>query len=180
MISLVARVLHTEPYSKEEVLTELEVTNETLDAVSLTENTKHIQTYKLHQRAMHVFEEALRVQKFYEECIRASGSAEGSLVALGRLMAESHASLRDNYECSHPQMDRLVELSEGLSFGARLTGAGWGGCIVALLTHSTVDNYISTIKEKFYKPLGIDGSELNTLIFATEPNQGACIYQTTN
>lgn len=55
MISLVEKILHEEPYTKEEIVVELETTQDILDQTSLTPNTKQIQTFKLKQRAQHVF-----------------------------------------------------------------------------------------------------------------------------
>ena len=59
---------------------------------------------------------------------------KGDVPALGALMTESHASLRDLYRCSHPALDEIVD---GITrvpgvFGAKLVGGGWGGCVVAL------------------------------------------------
>jgi len=65
--------------------------------------------------------EANRVWQFREIC---NSEPSGALEALGRLMFDSHSSCRDLYECSHPQLDRLVEMSAKLALGARLTGAG--------------------------------------------------------
>jgi galactokinase len=60
----------------------------------------------------------------------------GDLAGLGRLMIESHRSLRDDYEVSCAELDTLVELAEGTEgvFGARMTGGGFGGCVVALVS----------------------------------------------
>ncbi|KAG5866783.1 hypothetical protein JTB14_028212 [Gonioctena quinquepunctata] len=55
MIALVEETLHEAPYTKEEVVKELETTAESLEETSLTQNTKHIQSFKLRQRALHVF-----------------------------------------------------------------------------------------------------------------------------
>lgn len=49
---------------------------------------------------------------------------DGSLERMGKLMLESHWSLSKLYECSHPHLDMLVSISEGITYGARLTGAG--------------------------------------------------------
>ncbi|PSN39456.1 N-acetylgalactosamine kinase [Blattella germanica] len=103
---------------------------------------------------------------------------QDALCKLGELMRQSHESLQKLYECSHPNLDKLVELGEGKTLGSRLTGAGWGGCIVALTTKDSLDDYISTLKENFYK----DNNEardkkLETLIFATEPNVGAEVFE---
>jgi galactokinase len=59
----------------------------------------------------------------------------GDVQAFGRRMAESHASLRDDYEVSCPELDALVEMAlatDGVH-GARLTGGGFGGCAIALV-----------------------------------------------
>lgn len=54
-------------------------------------------------------------------------------VSLGRCMDESHASLRDLYEVSRPEMDALVaRLKQAGALGARMTGGGFGGCAIAL------------------------------------------------
>ena len=67
-----------------------------------------VETFKLYDRAKHVFSEANRVPKFKAEC---DAQSESTLTRLGELMFESHASCRDDYECSAPELDRLVELA---------------------------------------------------------------------
>jgi galactokinase len=86
-------------------------------------------------RARHVLSENERVRAF------AAALRAGDLPAAGRLMADSHASLRDDFEVSTPELDRLVaRLSERPGvFGARLTGAGFGGCVVALARPGALD-----------------------------------------
>jgi galactokinase len=82
----------------------------------------------LRRRARHVVTENARVPAF-AACLR-----EGDLSGAGRLMAASHASLATDFEVSTDVLDALVaELSavDGV-YGARLTGAGFGGCVVAL------------------------------------------------
>jgi galactokinase len=73
------------------------------------------------------------------------------LSTFGSLMTASHASLRDDFEVSCPELDLLVELAldvEGV-YGARLTGAGFGGCMVALVEKQAADNLINTIKTNY-------------------------------
>ena len=78
-------------------------------------------------RARHVVSENARVLAFVE-ALRADDTS-----ALGRLLIESHASLRDDFEVSTPELDLLVDLLTDMgALGARLTGAGFGGCVVAL------------------------------------------------
>ena len=59
----------------------------------------------------------------------------GDMVLMGSLLLEAHASARDDYEISTPEIEALVRLTRRAPgvMGARLTGAGWGGCIVALV-----------------------------------------------
>jgi len=82
------------------------------------------------RRARHVVTENQRVRD------ASAALAAGDAGAAGRLMVASHASLRDDYEVSTPRLDALVEelcATPGVH-GARLTGAGFGGCVVALTT----------------------------------------------
>ncbi|HVF32015.1 MAG TPA: hypothetical protein VM933_03160, partial [Acidimicrobiales bacterium] len=87
-----------------------------------------IATDDLRRRARHVVTENARVRSFAESL------AAGDLAAAGRLMVESHASLRDDFEVSTRVLDELVEhlVARPDVRGARLTGAGFGGCVVAL------------------------------------------------
>ena len=81
----------------------------------------------LGRRAMHVSRETRRVRE-------AVAMLRAGEPLSGRLLLESHESLRDLYECSRPELDWLVErsIAEPGVRGARLTGAGWGGCIIAV------------------------------------------------
>ena len=94
----------------------------------------------LQKRAKHVICENARVLE------AVSALENGDLDTLGKLMVESHISLRDDYEVSSPALDRLVEtaLAAGAK-GARLTGAGFGGCIVALLEEGQEEAQIKAI-----------------------------------
>uniref|UniRef100_A0A1B6HHN5 Galactokinase n=1 Tax=Homalodisca liturata TaxID=320908 RepID=A0A1B6HHN5_9HEMI len=173
VIKLVIEVLHEAPYSKTEICKILEVSEEELNDLTLTPNTEHVEEFKLFQRAMHVFQEAERVAQFTASC-----GGDGTLAFLGQLMSQSHSSLRDLYQCSHPQLDRLVSVATAAgALGARLTGAGWGGCIVALTTEDNADKFIATVKEQFYanNPDAV-GQNIKNLIFATQPGQGVQIY----
>ena len=90
------------------------------------------------RRASHVVAENRRA--------RASSrrrSQRGDLAAAGRVMLESHASLRDLYEVSCPELDLLVALSmeQRGCYGARLTGAGFGGCAIALVEAERVGSF---------------------------------------
>lgn len=86
-------------------------------------------------RARHVIAENDRVREF------ARAIRSGDLTAAGRSMTASHESLRDDFEVSTDVLDRLVDRLTNIAgvFGARLTGAGFGGCVVALTRPGTLD-----------------------------------------
>lgn len=86
-------------------------------------------------RACHVLFENRRVDAF------AAAITSGDLAAAGALMSESHASLSGPFDCSTPQIDELVEALSATAgvHGARMTGGGWGGCVVALTDPGSVD-----------------------------------------
>lgn len=158
-------------YTREDILEEFGMNDEEFSKTILTANTQHMQRFKLRQRTLHVLQESLRVSKF-----RAlSESEDCKLESLSELLMQSHESLRSLYECSHPNLDRLVEESKRFGIKARLTGAGWGGCIVGLC--DSVDScnaYIKELKEKYYKDLPqAKGRNFDELIFATSPQGGA-------
>jgi galactokinase len=87
-------------------------------------------------RARHVITENERVRESVEAL------KGGDLVAVGRLMTASHVSLRDDYEVSTPDLDAAVEALISIPgvYGARLTGAGFGGCVIALAAPGAVSD----------------------------------------
>ena len=102
------------------------------------------------RRASHVIAENRRPLSL------ANAFADGDLARAGRLMMLSHASLRDLYEVSSPELDALVELSieqPGCS-GARLTGAGFGGCAIALVEEGSVERVLSSVEAGYEQRFG--------------------------
>uniref|UniRef100_A0A0K8TKS2 Putative galactokinase n=1 Tax=Tabanus bromius TaxID=304241 RepID=A0A0K8TKS2_TABBR len=172
--SLASQNINKDVYTRHEVLTELEITDQELSKNFLTPNTQAMQLFKLRQRTMHVIQESKRVWKFRTE----AESDNSSLERLSELMRQSHTSLRNLYECSHPCLDKLVEISQNLNIGARLTGAGWGGSIVALCDSlDSCNKYIQVLKEKYYKDLPqAKGRNLDNVVFATYPCGGAEVF----
>jgi galactokinase len=98
-----------------------------LAAASLEEVRLADLSPRIRKRAVHVVEENARVDALVRHLM------ETGTVA-GELLYQSHASLRDNYECSTPELDWFVDSVRGKPgvTGARLTGAGWGGCAIAV------------------------------------------------
>ena len=79
----------------------------------------------------------------------------GDVTTLGRLLCESHASLRDDYQVSLPELDRLVELALAHgAHGARLTGAGFGGCVVALVPPDRTAPCMEEVVERYRRATG--------------------------
>lgn len=72
---------------------------------------------------------------------------DGELEHFGQLMAESHAGLRDEYEVSSPELDTLVNAAQNVDgvIGARMTGAGFGGCTVNLVREYAIDQFTETL-----------------------------------
>lgn len=99
----------------------------------------------------------------------------GSLAGFGMLMNGSHASLTEDYEVSIPELDELVGIARDAgAVGARLTGAGMGGCIVALCAIDNVDEVLQAIQDRFY--VARDRSDdLDGHLFVAEPAAGASI-----
>ncbi|HET9709302.1 MAG TPA: hypothetical protein VFP39_13470, partial [Gemmatimonadales bacterium] len=82
----------------------------------------------LRSRAKHVVSETARTRR------SADLLSKGRLRELGRLMFESHESCRKDYECSAPELDLVVrEAKRAGAWGARMTGAGWGGNVLVLI-----------------------------------------------
>jgi galactokinase len=96
----------------------------------------------------------------------------GDLATFGTLMDASHRSLRDDYEVSARELDRLVEIArEGGAVGARLTGAGFGGCIVALADAGAADAVLADLRERYY--VARDVTDTTDALFVAEPSAGA-------
>ncbi|HEU4672608.1 MAG TPA: galactokinase [Candidatus Limnocylindrales bacterium] len=94
----------------------------------------------------------------------------GDLEAVGRLLVASHESLRDLYEVSSRELDALVEIATGVSgvYGARMTGAGFGGCIVALVAPEAVERLAEAIRADYPRRTGLEPR-----IWAVTPVAGA-------
>ncbi|MBI2071853.1 MAG: galactokinase [Gemmatimonadetes bacterium] len=96
----------------------------------------------VYRRARHVIEENGRPPAM------AAALRAGDLRAAGRLMNQSHASLRDLYQVSSPELDALTDRarSHPACFGARMTGAGFGGCAIALVRRGEVESFEESVR----------------------------------
>jgi galactokinase len=133
-------------------------------AASQFEYRKLILPDVIRRRCRHVVTENVRVL----ECAHAL--RQGRLEQAGSLLLQSHASLRDDYEVSCPELDLMVELALGLVgiYGARMTGAGFGGCTVNLVQRSAAHNFAACLAAAYSERTSIAPS-----IYMCEASQGA-------
>ncbi|HYL73551.1 MAG TPA: galactokinase [Bryobacteraceae bacterium] len=104
------------------------------------------------KRARHIVTENQRVLDFVEAC------RQNQPAIMGRLLVDSHTSLRDDYQVSCAELDFLVDKSlsiEGV-YGARMTGGGFGGCIVALIELAAAANFETAIRAAYQQKFQID------------------------
>ena len=121
----------------------------------------------LFRRFRHVVTEAGRV----EEAVDRLKSAD--LTGFGTLMDASHGSLRTDFLVSSGELDELTAIArEGGAVGARLTGAGLGGCIVALVDRHTAGDVVETLVEQYYEPRELT-EDIDARVFVAVASQGA-------
>ena len=118
----------------------------------------------IRRRARHVITEN-------ERTLRARDAMNaGDAAVLGQLMIESHISLRDDFEVSSPALDAIVDCanSEENCFGARMTGAGFGGCAVALVNADGAEDFVERVSISYAKATGNQPT-----LYITEASKGA-------
>jgi galactokinase len=121
----------------------------------------------IYKRCAHVIHENERTIEG-SKCL-----AKDDLREFGRLMAESHRSLRDLYEVSCRELDIMVECAGGLAgfYGGRMTGGGFGGCTVNLVNASDVTSFAAELQERYSRATGIKPE-----IYLCEAANGAGTY----
>jgi galactokinase len=123
----------------------------------------------LRRRFRHVVSEAARVSRME------AALAAGNVSEVGQLLNESHASLRDDYDVSTKELDELTELAAtGGASGARLTGAGLGGCIVAACAPDQAEALMESLLETFYQPRR-STKDIDQRMFVAEPSGGTSV-----
>ena len=183
MSAVVKECLHQETYSKEEVckilgIVPAKLIEEVLPNVSekAKEAAGKMSMFKLFQRASHVFGEAYRVVCFKEEANANTANPVATAAKLGELMNQSHDSCSNLYECSCPELDRLVGVCQSSgALGARLTGAGWGGCVVCLVPSALVSDFMEHVTKGYFHD--VPSENVGTSLFATQPGPGAGVFQ---
>lgn len=119
----------------------------------------------VYRRARHVITENSRTLDAAEALRR------GDLTTLSQLMMQSHHSMRDDFEITVKEVDSLVEIVKsviGDRGGVRMTGGGFGGCVVALVTPDLVDKVVDSVKAQYEAKTG-----LKETIYVCSASQGA-------
>ena len=123
-----------------------------LDEATFAENEAVIQEETLIKRAKHAVTENQRTLKAKEALVA------GDLVTFGQLLNASHESLKEDYEVTGIELDTLVasaQAQEGV-LGARMTGAGFGGCAIALVKKDNWDSFVEKVKAEYKEKIGYD------------------------
>ena len=125
---------------------------------------------RIRRRALHVISENTRTLD------AAAAMRAGNTAELGRLMNESHASLRDDYDVSGPALDRIVAMAQNTDgcLGARMTGGGFAGAAVALVESASSQSFIAHITQSFEAPPQ-QRAIAPTKLYAVRPAAGASV-----
>lgn len=121
----------------------------------------------LFRRARHVVHENQRVHRVV------AALEQGALDLAGALLLEAHRSLRDDYEVSAPELDTLVEAASEVRgcYGARLTGAGFGGCIIALVAEEAIPDVEAHLRQAYAAEF-----DRNLSIYTVRPASGVASF----
>jgi len=132
----------------------------------MLEASKSLIPENAYKHASHVVGEIQRVDVAID-CLE-----KGDTRSFGKIMLETHASLRDLYEVSCQELDQMVEIASGFDgcYGARLTGAGFGGCTVNLVELSKAREFADFLAGEYKQKTGI-----NLPVFITHASSGAHI-----
>lgn len=138
-----------------------------LDPVTLVGVAEGVLQGPLLRRFRHVVREAARVENAVDRLFAADVSG------FGMLMDASHDSLRGDYSVSSPELDELVAVArEGGAAGAKLSGAGFGGSVVALADRWTVGGVLETLVADYFERRGM-ADHIDDRLFVAVPSQGA-------
>ena len=131
-------------------------------------NHAHLLERNPRLRAWHVVDECDRVRQAVDYL------QEKNAAAFGKLMFACHESLRDHFEVSCPELDALVEIAaqQPGCLGARLTGAGFGGCTVNLVQSESVDDFIVNLTAGYHNHTGKDAK-----VYCCQASDGARVIE---
>ncbi|KAK5064985.1 hypothetical protein LTR84_000820 [Exophiala bonariae] len=178
VIKAIKSKLEKSDYTRDDISQILGISVEQLEKQYMSKFPIKADAFKLRQRALHVLEEASRVLKFKDTLSSTGSLDQEKLLALGELMNQTQASCRDIYECSCSEIDDICSISRNAgAYGARLTGAGWGGCTVHLVPQSKVAAVTEALKKEYYfkKFPDISEEKLQEALVISKPSQGSSL-----
>ncbi|KAI1264264.1 galactokinase [Xylariaceae sp. FL1019] len=184
LVELTKKTLPQEQgYTIEEVASGIGISVDELKTRYMSSFPVRGEYFKLRQRALHVFTEALRVLQFLsllEDPAQAptSSSTVEYNERLGSLMNQTQDSCRELYECSCPEIDDICKIARDAgSYGSRLTGAGWGGCSVHLIPANRADHIRAALVEKYYSKRQTSEEDMEGAIIVSRPMNGSAVYK---
>ncbi|CAH0054314.1 unnamed protein product [Clonostachys solani] len=182
LIAVVKETLTQEDgYTREEVAKVLGTSVADLEKRFMSKLPVRAERFKLRQRALHVFSEALRVLQFLAVVDRSVEPGATDTTAfnqeLGRLMNESQDSSRVLYENSCAELDQICEIGRGAgAYASRLTGAGWGGCTVHLVPADKVASVEEALEREYYSKRELSGEQKEQAVVVSRPGHGSAVY----
>lgn len=179
-----ATLTKEEGYTREEVAAALGVSVADLDARFTAAIPVRAERFRLRQRTLHVFEEALRVLQFIRlledpaERPAAGAGTSAYNARLGALLNATQDSCRDQYECSAPEIDALCAAARAAgSYGSRLTGAGWGGCSVHLVPADKVAAVREAWDREYYSKMQLTEEQKEAAVVVSRPGSGSAVFK---
>jgi galactokinase len=170
-----------EGYTREEIATVLNITVEGLEKRFMSKFPVRADRFKLRQRALHVFTEALRVIQFLTLMERPVHTGASDTTAynteLGELMNATQESCRELYECSCQEIDIICSTARiAGAYGSRLTGAGWGGCTVHLVPADKVTDVKAALEKEYYSKMDLTDEQRQQAVVVSRPGRGSAVY----
>lgn len=174
-----------EGYTREEIAPLIHLSVDELNKRFTSTFPVRAERFKLRQRALHVYSEALRVLRFMSILENSSphldadpgSSTETFNRKLGDLMNETQDSCSNVYECSCPELDEICRIARRAgSYGSRLTGAGWGGCSVHLVAADKVDAVKSAWEKEYYSKMDLTAEQREGAVVVSKPGSGSALF----
>ena len=184
LITITKSTLPKEGYRREEIAEVIGLSVPELERRFTSKFPIRAEEFKLQQRVLHVFSEALRVLHFMDilenpdaHLDADSGSSTATFnKKLGDLMNETQESCSNVYECSCPELDELCVIARKAgSYGSRLTGAGWGGCSVHLVPADKVEAVKEAWEREYYSKMNLTEEQKEGAVVVSKPGSGSAV-----
>jgi galactokinase len=185
LITLTKTTLPKDGYTREEIAQVIGMSVPALEERFTSKFPIRAEQFKLQQRALHVFSEALRVLQFMKILENPSShldadSGSSTLTfnkKLGDLMNETQESCSKVYECSCPELDGLCAIARRAgSYGSRLTGAGWGGCSVHVVPADKVEAVKEAWEKEYYSKMDLTAEQKEAAVVVSKPGSGSAVF----